>query len=333
MSGILHNRVGIKLQENQIHTLNFLDSELKSLSKHCFKINRESRIVLGIIAKNGPVSEYKIYRLGKRKRIKHFKRDVIRYRLLKSDLSQKNDFLTMKKGKKIGNINKVEKLYSLTFKGFLASLPECSIKDNFWIKNYMNMISKLTNETISKEFLKHIYYHVILFLILHSQKSGMLTNYEHPETDSSDEYYMEGPIGILFAQDIIKSIPLEFQEIFVNSIFQFFVSSEIVGNHVKSSKFIDSNLNKIKQAKKFENFLNCFFRNWMRTMFMINKSPEQILNSYEINEENIDMDGSIIVHETFGSNMWATFSNLAENELKELDPTIKYDRYASLFIQ
>ena len=148
------------MQESSKYTLDFLDNQLKKLSKICFNLDKESRVILGIIAKNGPSSETKITSLGKRRTI--LSREIIRYRILKSDLSGKDNFLSMKKGKKIGNLQKVEKLYSLTFKGMLASLSEIPLRENYWIKNYIIMINSLTNEITSKEFLNHMYYHIVI---------------------------------------------------------------------------------------------------------------------------------------------------------------------------
>ena len=203
------------MHENWKYTLEFLDSKLSNLSKICFDIDKESRAILGIIAKHGPISETRISSLGKRRII--LSRDIIRYRLLTSDLSGKDDYLSVKKGKKIGNLHIVEKLYSLTLKGLLASLSEVPLRENFWMKHYINMINKISNDITSKEFLNHIYYHIVLFLIFNSKKEGMLTNYKNPETDFYDEYYPEGPLGNLLGQHNIKGIPIAFKELFVNS--------------------------------------------------------------------------------------------------------------------
>ena len=189
-------------------TLDFLDNELKKLSKICFSIDKESRVILGIIAKNGPISETRIKSLGKNRTI--LSREIIRYRILKSDLSGKDNFLSMKRGKKIGNLNKVEKLYSLTLKGLLASLSETTLRESFWMKHYMLMINKISDKNTSKEFLNNIYLHIVLFLIIHTRKIGMLTNYENLEIDFYDEYIsISGAIiSNVVSQTQIKGIPI-----------------------------------------------------------------------------------------------------------------------------
>ncbi len=319
------------MHENSKYTLDFLDIELKKLSKICFNVDRESRSILGIIAKHGPSSETKITGLGKRRII--LSREIIRYRILKSDLSGTDNFLSMKKGKKIGNLQKVEKLYSLTFKGVLASLSEVSLRENFWIKHYMNMITDISDKTTAQEFLFHIYCHIVLFLIFNSKKEGMLTNYENPETDFYDEYFTEGVIGNLIAQQYVKGIPIEFKDIFVNSLVQFFVSTDIVGNLLKKSLKIDyDSTNTDDITWEYEEYVNNFFRQWMWTMFLIiDYTPKQILKLSERDVAYDSVESLINVLDEFGEESGDTFSFMAEEELEKIDPDVDYDPYASLF--
>lgn len=319
------------MHENSKYTLDFLDTELKKLSKICFNIDRESRAILGIIAKHGPSSETRITGLGKRRII--LSREIVRYRILKSDLSGNDNFLLMKKGKKIGNLQKIEKLYSLTFKGILASLSEVSLRENFWIKHYMNMITDISDEITAQEFLFHIYCHIVVFLIFNSKKEGMLTNYKNPETDFYDEYYPEGAIGNLIAQQYVKGIPIEFKDIFVNSLVQFFVSVDIVGNLLKKSLKIDyDSTNTDDMTWKYEEYVDNFFRRWMWTMFLIiDYTPKQILKLYERDEEDDSVEDVINILDEFGEESGDTFSFMAEEELKRIDHDIDYDPYASLF--
>lgn len=321
------------MQGNSKYTLEVLDSKLEELSKHCFSIDRESRLVLGIIAKNGPISEYQIARIGKRR--KHFKRDVVRYRILKSHLSKKNDFLSMKPGKQIGNIQKREKLYSLTFKGFLASLHECPIKNNFWIKNYLTMITKLTNETTAKEFLNHIYLHIVLFLILHARKVGILTTYENLEIDFYDEYGSGGEINSLPDQTQIKGIPIEFKEVFIDSLIPYFVSFNVVGNLLKNSLQLDYSSNDEKEQEwEYNEFVDKIFRRWTWSMFISkNITPKQILKKSEKHYDPEFLESIINVSEEFGGIESFSGSSMdfeAQDRLAEIEPNIEYDPYESL---
>ncbi len=321
------------MQGNSKYTLEVLDSKLEELSKHCFSIDRESRLVLGIIAKNGPISEYQIARIGKRR--KHFKRDVVRYRILKSHLSKKNDFLSMKLGKQIGNIQKREKLYSLTFKGFLASLHECPMKNNFWTKKYLTMITKLTNETTAKEFLDHIYLHVVLFLILHARKVGVLTNYENLEIDFYDEYRSGGELSNLLNQTQIKGIPIEFKEVFIDSFIPYSVSFDVIGNLLKNSLRLDYSSNdEEEQEWEYSEFVDKIFRRWMWSMFFSkNITPKQILKKSEKNYDPESLESIINVSEEIGDSEVFSGSYMdseAQDRLAEIEPNIEYDPHESL---
>lgn len=319
------------MHKHSKYTLDFLNDELKKLSRLCFNIDKESRVILGIIAKNGPSSETKITSLGKRRII--LSREIIRYRILNSDLSGKDNFLTMKKGKKIGNLKKIEKLFSLTFKGLLASLSEIPLNENFWVKNYLEMIKELTSEITASEFIKHLYFHVTVFMIYHSKKDGMLTHYKEPETDFYDEYYPEGPLGNLLSQTNIKGIPIESKDLFIHCIENFFVSSEIVGNLVKKSLNIDyKSKTEDEMFWEYDEYVDNFFRRWMWTMFLaIDYSPKKIMKLYEEDDEENAIEDSINVEDVFGPEMWDEFSFTARDELQKLDSELVYDMSESLF--
>ena len=113
-------------------------------SKKLFDIDKESRIILGVIAKHGPVVENKITNLGFKKS-HQITREKVRYRLLKSDLS--SGYVIKKRGKRHRNIKNafgknqeiIEKPYHLTFKGMVASLAETKFEENYMIKNYKKL--------------------------------------------------------------------------------------------------------------------------------------------------------------------------------------------------
>jgi len=322
------------LHGNWKYTLEFLDSKLRDLSKVCFDLDRESRLILEIIAKNGPVSETKI--ASSKKRTTNFSRDVVRYRLLKSNLSGKNDYLSRKNGKRIGNLQKVEKLYSLTFKGLLASLSVVPLRENFWMKSYMNMINKITDDITSKEFLNHIYYHIVLFLILHAKKDGMLTNYQNLETDFYDEYTSMGKITSLSEVTQIKVVPIDFKGIFVNSFIPFSVSLIVVGNLLENSlKFTSSSKDPDEQIWERDNYVDIIFRRWMWAMFLSdNKTPKQILKILE-RSEHTDLSESIIdVSEEIGDYellSGSSMEGMAQDVLEKISPDIEIDMNNSLF--
>jgi len=300
-----------------------MDGILKTLSDFTFDIDKESRVILGIIAKHGPVTETKIASLGKRRII--LTRDIIRRRLIFTDLS--SDFLTVKKGKKIGNLKgKREKLYSLSFKGFLASLRETPIQENFWIKHYIDMVKKITDELTAKVFLDHIYYSIGAFLILHSNKRGMLTTFKNPEEEFYDNYDDGSSLDrILWSRTTVR-IPSEYQEMFAHCVVQFFVSCEVIGSLLKNAlqkkqfpKYLVKNWDKPSYMIEYE-ITDDLFRQWMWTMFI---TPHKTLK--EILKE-CDDDGDYEDEEDFsfeyiiGDEPSDEIRFMAEKEFRRIKP-------------
>ncbi|PIN84341.1 MAG: hypothetical protein COV65_01245 [Nitrosopumilales archaeon CG11_big_fil_rev_8_21_14_0_20_33_24] len=292
------------------------------MSNNAFDIDSESKIILGIIAKYGPINETQITKFGRR-RIS-LSREIIRRRILVKDLT--DGYLSMDKGKKIGNLKKTEKVYSLTFKGLLASLSQTSLRENFWIKNYVRFIEEITDKRTAESFLKHMYYHVISFLILHSKKSGMLTKYQNPETDFYDNYQWDfgSSLSNLLNQTVIKGIPIEYKDLFIFSLRHFFVSSEVVAYLVK--KLLKFPISMIEyyddEYSKFSEFLNIFFRRWMWKIFLVvNKNTEEILESDDEEEyEDVIIDEVINIEDEFSYEIWDDFSFLAVDEINRIMP-------------
>ena len=307
------------MQENPKFTLEFLDRSLRNLSNFAFDIDKESKAILGIIASHGPITETKIASLGKRRTI--LSRDIIRRRLLVSDLS--SDFLSIKKGKKIGNLKgKREKFYSLTFKGFLASLYETPIQENFWIKNYIKMIEKVTDDATANTLLDHIYFSIGSFLILHSNKRGLLTQYSDPEDDFYENYDFFGSLGNMIMDTSTVRIPSAYQEMFAHCVVQFFISCEVIGSLVKDS--VPKKIKKQYEDEEFEyfdDFLDTFFRSWMTTMFFaLNKTPEQILKQSEKDDYYDDEDEDFSFENILGDEPHDNIRFMAEDEYRRIKP-------------
>ncbi len=294
-----------------------MDSVLKNLADFTFDIDKESKAVLGIIAKHGPVTETKIASLGKRRII--LTRDIIRRRLVFKDLS--SDFLTVKKGKKIGNLKgKREKFYSLTFKGFLASLRETSIQENFWIKNYIKMIEKISDDITANALLYHIYFSIGSFLILHSNKKGLLTHYNNPENEFDDNYDYDSSLSKILWNRLTVRIPSEYQEMFAHCVVQFFVSCEVIGSLVKNS--LSKKIIKDYENNEFDSYdelVSVFFRDWMASMFLaLNRTPEQILKQSE--KYDYDDEDDFSFENIIGDEPLDNVRFMAEDEFRRIKP-------------
>lgn len=265
---------------------------MRSLSESLFDIDGESETILKILAKNGPSTVTRIANARPRKN--NWSREVIGRRIQTTDL--KDGFLSTKKGRKIRNLkDKHEKFFSLTFKGFLASLVTTPIRENFWIKNYLKYIGNIANDLTSKIFLEHIYFFICSFLIFHSTNKGMLQKYVKPEEEFYDNYFGIGSLNHLFVLSKVKRMPKEHQETFVRCLKQFYISSEVLGSLITNS------LPATCGDDSKDMFVTDFFRRWMWTMFLdLNKTPAEIMYQYTENDNYpdnlIDGDGRKIVN-------------------------------------
>lgn len=303
-----------------------LDSSLKKLSKFAFDIDDESRAILGLVAKNGASTETKITKLGNRRII--LSRDIIRRRLLVTDLS--SDFFTVKKGKKIGNLKgKQEKFYSLTFKGILASLYETKLSDNYWIKNYISNIEKITNKTIAELFLKHIHHCLIIHLILNSQTKGYLTNYKASQSDISDIYYSLGSLhnSVHFGNNV-DGIPPRYKELFINSAIEFYVSCNTIPNLIYDLKLSPQFLTNRKGSES-DRFVIIFFEDWMYSIFdVIGKTFEKVFEEYP--DHNIVKDEPINFEEILGGSPTVKIEELSKKLYLKSNPKGRFERAQTL---
>jgi hypothetical protein len=314
------------LQEIVKLTQENLDASLKKLSKFAFDIDDESRAILGLVAKNGASTETKITKLGNRRII--LSRDIIRRRLLVTDLS--GDFFTVKKGKKIGNLKgKQEKFYSLTFKGILASLYETKLSENYWIKNYISNIEKITNKTIAELFLKHIHHCLIIHLILNSQTKGSLTNYKASQSDISDIYYSLGSLhNSVHTGHNVDGIPSQYKELFINSIIEFYVSCSTIPNLIYDLK-LSPKFQTNRKGSESDRFIIIFFEDWFDSIFdVIGKTFENVFKEYpdhdSVRGEPIDFE------EILGDSPTVKIEELSKKLYLKSNPKGKFERVQTL---
>lgn len=310
------------MQERVKFTLENLDDSLKKLSKFAFDIDDESRAILGLIAKNGASTETRITSLGKRRII--LSRDIIRRRLLVTDLS--SGFVSVKKGKKIGNLKgKREKFYSLTFKGILASLYETKLSDNYWIKNYISNIEKITNKAIADLFLKNIYHCIILHLILNSKIKGSLTHYKASQSDVFDLYYSRGSLhNSIHYGNYFKGISSEYKQLFLNSAIEFYVLGRTISNLIYDLKLPPKYLTDMKGSESDRFFIIFFEADWVYTIFeVIGKSFEQVFKKYP--QHDVEKEELLDFSEILGGSPSNHLEEMSKKLYLEINPKGKFD--------
>lgn len=274
------------MQEYEKLTPNFMDARLSELSKLLFGIDRESRAILGILAKNGPATETKIARLGRRR--SNLTRDTVRRRFLVTDLV--NGFVTAKRGKKIRNLNKYERIYHLKFKGFLASLYETPIQENFWITEYISKIEQVADKTTADAFLNHIYYSVLAFMVSHSNRKNILSIYESPEINFYENYgFMSGTFWQILAGSKIEGIPSTYSPLLITSVVQFFLSCYTIGILLKTTLSKDPEaVNNGFNDDRYDN-VKSFLKHWMWTMFKnMNANPRSTFKYLDHKDDPVE---------------------------------------------
>jgi len=277
---------------------------------------------LGIIAKNGLSTETRIASLGKRRTI--LSRDIIRRRLLVTDLS--SDFLSVKIGDKIGNLpEKREKIYSLTFKGFLASLAETSIQENFWVKNYVKTIKKKSDTTVAEIFLNHIHYMVGTFLVLHSRRRGLLTQDNDMEEDFFDYYFVGSTLHNLIRMRIIKKTYTKHKEFFIHCVIQFFVSCDVLGTLIMNASDKDGIINMYNKINSYNRSLEDIITDWMWSMF----TSSNKISKFNLEKQN-GYEPITFIKILGGQDTMAQIRSFARDELRRIKPKRKFHEHSLL---
>jgi len=183
-----------------------IDKILASFSKSLFDLDSIEQAILGIIAKEGSLSEDEIVRIAFKRNANHT-RDKIRYRLKhhrNTETLATLGFVAVKTGKKIGNIkNKKEQVYNLTFKGLIGSLCLTKFEDNYMVKKFKDSISKFVNRYNLPEFsIQFMKYHLAMFMLKNVLDGSKLTSLKNLEADMYAMSTGDPFLGTAFPQKI-----------------------------------------------------------------------------------------------------------------------------------
>lgn len=155
-----------------------IDQILSSFSKSLFELDPLERTILRIIGENGSVNEKTIAYYAFKQNA-DYTRDRVRYRLDHSKGSKillKLNFIHKTKGRKIGNFTKNENMYSLTFKGLMASLSSIKFEEIQMVKKFNELISLWINTYNIPNFsIQFIKYHLALFMLKYVLEGSTLT--------------------------------------------------------------------------------------------------------------------------------------------------------------
>ena len=157
--------------------------QLRKFSSFLFSVDKDSNIILNLIAKNGPSSEYQLGKLGFNRGLNRYSiQRKIRGRETSDNSLIEKGYLVQIKSEKFKNTQKIKKIFGLTFKGFLTSLAGANYEDNYLVQNYFNFLkNEYQDPLLAKLSIQLIKYNLLLILYWHHSKGLTLTNLHNSE--------------------------------------------------------------------------------------------------------------------------------------------------------
>jgi len=131
-----------------------------------FSLDKESKYILEILSKNGPLSEYQIAKIGNNYNLS---RDSIRRRILGTSTFPsllEHDFMQIIRTDK-HRTGKEIKYFGLTFKGLLGALSRMKFEEIYLSKKYYSEMKGLLGDKLNLIDLASLYakYHVTLMML------------------------------------------------------------------------------------------------------------------------------------------------------------------------
>jgi len=252
------------LENNSLKHIGFLvndgfeiDNVLAKLSRQLFDIDKESRTILGVIAREGLITEYQITKQGF-KLYHEITREKVRRRLLVTDL--KDGYIIQKRGKRHRNIRKrkvITKPYALTLKGLIASLAITSFDDNYMVKKYFDLFKSWINKfNISELAIQVIKYNLALFMIKNVVEGSNFTTLKNIEPQIFtlnegdpllDPTFPHAPIYDKKLEEWMKKIRYRFhviQQLFIQA------RKQVTKSPFRPAKILDDDVKILKYKNK-----------------------------------------------------------------------------------
>jgi len=250
-----------------------IDNVLAKLSSKLFDIDKESRTILGVIAREGLITEYQITKQGF-KLYHEITREKVRRRLLVTELTE--GYVIQRRGKRHRNIRKrkvITKPYALTLKGLIASLAITSFDDNYMVKKYFDFFKGWINKfNISELAIQVIKYNLALFMIKNVVEGSNFTTLKNIEPQIFtlnegdpllDPTFPQAPIHDKKYEEWMKKIRYRFhvvQQLFIKA------RRQVTKSPFKRAKILDDDFHllkfKNKEAYFGSNILPTYVTEW-----------------------------------------------------------------------
>lgn len=301
-----------------------IDRLLSKYSMSLFDIHDDSRIILGIIAQNGPLNEYQIAKKGFNRGLN---RDSVRRRTVGRETSSKSlselNYLIVKRGSK-HRTGTIEKQYHLTLKGLMASLTETNFEKNYLVQNFQKYIEywSKNNSAITEIAIQYMKHHLALIMSWHVanglpftlQKDTVeylgLWNHENPFLDPTYRH----------TESKLKKMSTEFLETrfwyFVYDYSIAYLLKKLHANEFAQTIEYDS-LSGLAESKVFLGHLWLHLNEWL---WNIDRLQFEDVKKYDPWKEVVDPSSLIGIDDKLAEQM-------SEKILKNYGiPNVKFDR-------
>jgi len=153
------------------------DTLIRNFSKNLFDLKTNQHTILSLIAKHGPLTEYKLAKLRSNHVLnRDLARRIIRGRETSDNSLVENNYLIQTSSEKFKSTGKIKKTFGLSLKGFLASLAHTNFSEIYLIKHYQEYLQKdFRDKNLALVSIELIKYNVLMFLAWHNSKGLSLS--------------------------------------------------------------------------------------------------------------------------------------------------------------
>jgi len=264
------------------------DEILSNCSSALFSLDDESKYVLEILARNGPLSEYKIAKIDNNYNLS---RDSVRRRIVgtnKFPSLLNHDFIQIIATER-HRTGKVIKKYGLTFKGLLSTLSSVKFEDIYLSKKYYSEMEKLMKGDQNFIDLVFLYAKSHILLILLWSK---LNNLNFLLNSHINNFFLEERTNYYLKMGLLDNIDDYEMKIYTQAEIRYFVLKHAIFSMVKKlsmdsishlysdkkTKHIFKNFKHEKRNPK-EFFVKYFIKDWVLNL--------ELANSYSGNKNKL----------------------------------------------
>jgi len=254
-----------------------IDKVLADCSNVVFSLDKESKYILEILSKNGPLSEYQIAKIGNNYNLS---RDSIRRRIYGTTLLPSLfdlEFITIVNTEKHRTGKEIKK-FGLTFKGIIAVLTRINFEDIYITKYFYSKMKQLLGNKINIIELAILYakYHIAFMMLWCKLNALDLT-----QNNKVSNFFLEGFTNHYLQIGFLKNIDNDIDwKNYIEAGIRYFVLKHTLWSLVKNipkknishllsdkrTKHIFDNLKRRKKDLVKYFFVRYFIKDWVMSL-------------------------------------------------------------------